>query len=206
MRRLVLALVLVLPFAAVPSWVGWWAEGQAARLGEGLSHLGDALDCIEPRRVARDQEEVAAWRAQLALIWDETAEQTRREDESLERRGASAHQRSRGHRAEPQGVFISAERVLALVRQGARPTGIYVDPRGERPGGLLLMGVSGLGVGLEDGDILTHALGQPAVSEAAVVGAVIRARGAREPRLSGRIWRHGKSFPLVVTQPYLQQG
>ena len=54
--------------------------------------------------------------------------------------------------------------------------------------------------------LLTHALGQPAVSEAAVVAAVVRARGARLARLGGRIWRNGRSFSLVVAQPYLDPG
>jgi hypothetical protein len=70
----------------------------------------------------------------------------------------------------------------------------------------MLIGVGGLGVGLRDGDILTQAIGRPAVSEASVVGAVVQARGARKPQLSGRIWRDGVSFPLVVEQPYVNPG
>ena len=196
----------MLPFAAVPRWVGWWAERQATGLGQGLSQLGDALAWVEPDQVRRDQDEVALWRAQLALFWDELAEHDPGERKSRQPRSGSASQRRAISTSPAKGLFVGAEQVLALTRQGARPSGIPVAPSGDRPGGLLLMGVSGLGVGLRDGDILTHALGQPAVSEAAVVGAVIRARGARQPRLSGRIWRDGNSFSLVVAQPYLEPG
>jgi hypothetical protein len=67
----------------------------------------------------------------------------------------------------------------------------------------MLLGVSGLGVGLRDGDILTHALGQPATSEGGVISAVVAARGARQAKLSGRVWRAGRTLSLVVEQPYV---
>jgi len=99
---------------------------------------------------------------------------------------------------------VSADKVLQLAEQGVRPGGIPVSSSGKRPGGLMLVGVGSLGIGLREGDILTEALGRPAVSDAAVVGAIIRARGARQSHLSGRVWRDGRTFPLVVAQPYLE--
>lgn len=198
MRRWVVAILLLLPFAAVPSFVEWLAQRQAERLGEGLSLLGATLSFAEPRERELDRDRVALWRAQLAAHWDELPEAPP-ESTAPERQVPRAV-------APPRGLFVSADRVLALADRGARPSGIRVGAQGSRPAGLMLVGVSGLGVGLRDGDILTHALGQPAVSEAAVVGAVIQARGARQPRLHGRIWRQGRSFPLVVAQPYLESG
>jgi hypothetical protein len=199
MRRAVAALLLALPFAGVPFVADWVAERQAARVGEGLAVLAEALNADEARKREADSDEVVLWRSQFdQSTFDEL---TLGQIESLGERGAH-----RSRLAPKQGLFVSAEKVLALVRAGARPSGLKVAPQGQRPGGLMLMGVSGLGIGLQDGDILTHALGQPAVSEASLVGAVIRARGARIAHLSGQVWRNGTAFPLVVAQPYLDAG
>jgi hypothetical protein len=195
MPRWVLAVLLLLPFVGVPFFVEWWADRQAERWGEGLSVLAATLDLAEPREREFDRDQVALWRAQLEGSWDEVSPVS-----------TEPSQRSTPRASAPAGLFVSAGRVLALAQQGARPSGIRVPASGARPAGLMLVGVGGLGVGLRDGDILTHALGQPAVSESAVVGAVIQARGARQSRLYGRIWRQGRSFPLVVAQPYLGPG
>lgn len=202
MHRGVVALLLLLPFGLTPPLVDIVAERQATRLGALLAKAGDGLDIAELRQRARDRDEVAAWRAQLAGLFDELPPIEARELES------DGHVASPRKRPSPRGrgIFVSADRVLAIARSGARPSGIAVAASGSRPAGLMLTGVGGLGVGLRDGDILTHALGQPAVSESAVVGAVIRARGARQSQLSGRVWREGRSFSLVVAQPYLEQG
>jgi hypothetical protein len=177
------------------------ADRQAAGVAEALCHVSDALSLVEPELETRDQEQVARWRADLGALLDEFASAPQAGSE-----GARQTPRSRVPGPVPKGLFVSADKVLHLARAGVRPAGIPVDSAGARPGGLILTGVGGLGLGLQDGDILTHALGQPAVSEAAVVGAIIRARGARQPQLSGRVWRHGRSFALVVAQPYLDSG
>jgi hypothetical protein len=80
-----------------------------------------------------------------------------------------------------------------------------VPAEGRRPAGLLLSGVSGLGVGIEDGDVLTHAGGRPALSESDVVGLVIAARGKEVPAIGGRFWRNGEQWSLVVEQPYVRE-
>lgn len=200
MHRGVVALLLLLPFGLTQLLVDAVADQQATRLGSLLATFGEGLDVAEPRQKARDKDEVASWRAQLAGLFDELPAA---EDADGEHGTTRMHKVSAPRAG---GVFVSAERVLAIARSGARPSGIPVAASGSRPAGLMLTGVGGLGVGLHDGDILTHALGQPAVSESTVVGAVIRARGARRPQLSGRVWREGRSFSLVVAQPYLDQG
>ena len=200
MRRQLVAVLLVAPFVGVSVLFGHIADRQADDVALALSQVSAALDRMEPEVELADQEQVARWRAELALVLDDS-------DTALESGGGGAMTR-RPHRAAPmpQGVFVSADKVLRLSRSGARPAGIPVNAAGTRPAGLLLTGVGGLGVGLRDGDILTHALGQPAVSEEAVVGAIIQARGARQPQLSGRVWRDGRTFALVVAQPYLDSG
>ena len=108
--------------------------------------------------------------------------------------------------AEPvpeRGLRVSAKTVLRLAQSGARPGGTPVPASRGCPAGLRLSGVSGLGVGLRDGDVLTHAAGRPAKSRAEVVGAVIGARGALEREVSGRFCRDGEAWNLVVEQPYL---
>ena len=60
-----------------------------------------------------------------------------------------------------------------------------------------------LGVGVRDGDVLTHAGGRPATSRADVVGMVIAARGAHQREIGGRFCRAGEVFNLIVEQPYL---
>lgn len=201
MRRVIVAVSLGAPFALVVAFAGAVADRQAAGVAEALCQVSEGLNLAEPELETWDQEQVARWRAELATLLDEPASTPEAAGEDGPRT-----RRSRAAGPVPQGLFVSADKVLRLAQAGARPAGIPVNAAGARPSGLLLTGVGGLGLGLQDGDILTHALGQPAVSEEAVVGAVIRARGAREPQLSGRVWRGGRSFPLVVAQPYLGSG
>jgi len=101
-----------------------------------------------------------------------------------------------------KGVRVRAETVLRLANSGARPGGFPVPAQGDRPRGLALTGVSGLGIGLEDGDILTHAAGRPALTPGDVIGVVIGSRTERAPEIWGRFWRNGEPWSLVVEQPY----
>jgi hypothetical protein len=103
------------------------------------------------------------------------------------------------------GIRVRAETVLRIANAGSRPSGIPVPARGNRPAGLALVGVSGLGVGLVDGDVLVSAGGRPAKSVADVVGAVIGARSAHASEICGRFWRNGEPWNLVVEQPYVSR-
>jgi hypothetical protein len=114
--------------------------------------------------------------------------------------------RGRGAKARPapkRGVRVSSAAVLRLANSGARPAGAPVPASAGCPAGLRLSGVGALGVGLRDGDVLTHAGGSPATSSGAVVGMVIAARGARQREIAGRFCRAGELYNLVVEQPYL---
>lgn len=200
MRRLLVAVALVAPFGLVFLVAGPVADRQAFGVARALDEISGVMDLVEPELATRDQEQVARWRAELAPLLDEFSSVEPNSD------AAPRGPRSRSVGTVPQGLFVSANTVLRLARAGVRPAGIPVNAAGSRPAGLLLTGVGGLGVGLQDGDILTHAVGRPAVSEEVVVGAILRARGAREPQLSGRVWRAGRSFALVVAQPYADSG
>lgn len=105
-----------------------------------------------------------------------------------------------------RGVRISSAQVLKLAARRAMPQAAPVKATADHPAGLLLRGVSALGVGLQDGDVLTEAAGQKASSVAVVVGVVLAARGRQVAEISGRFYRAGVPFGLVVEQPYLKLG
>lgn len=105
--------------------------------------------------------------------------------------------------AKAKGIFVPASTVLKLAAGGGRPRGTPVKASGARPAGLRLSGVSALGVGLEDGDVLTRALGRPALSVSSVVESVIVARAKRAKVLDGEIYRGNDRYVIQVEQPYL---
>lgn len=117
--------------------------------------------------------------------------------------GKRGHTLGRSRSAAGQhGVRISSAQVLALAARRAMPQAVPVKASAEHPAGLLLRGVSALGVGLQDSDVLTEAAGQKASSVAVVVGIVLAARGRQVPEISGRFFRAGVPFGLTVEQPY----
>jgi hypothetical protein len=100
------------------------------------------------------------------------------------------------------GIRISAAQVLALAARRAMPQAVPVKATAYHPAGLLLRGVSALGVGLQDGDVLTEAAGQQATSVGTVIGIVLAARARQSPEISGRFYRAGVPFQVTVEQPY----
>jgi len=117
----------------------------------------------------------------------------------------SARKPVRPRVAPKQGIRISSAQVLALAARRAMPSATFVKATAEHPAGLLLGGVSALGVGLRDGDILTEAAGQKATSVAQVVGLVLAARSRQASEISGSFYRAGVPFLLTVEQPYPKQ-
>lgn len=117
--------------------------------------------------------------------------------------GKARPRASRGRSATaPGAVFVSAANVLRLSKSGAQPTGTFVPKTADHPAGIRLVGVSALGIGVQDGDILVDALGIPARARGEIIGAIIEARARRAPSLSGTLWRAGHSFTITVEQPY----
>ena len=113
-------------------------------------------------------------------------------------------QPARARAAPRSGIRISTAQVLALAARRAMPSAVFVKANAQRPAGLLLSGVSALGVGMQDGDVLTEAGGQKVSSVATVVGIVLAARARQASEISGRFYRGGVLFSLTVEQPYLK--
>jgi hypothetical protein len=103
-----------------------------------------------------------------------------------------------------RGIFISSATVLRLASGASMPNAVPVPGAGNRPAGLRLVGVGGLGVGMRDGDVLTRVFGGPVTSVGAVVQGVIAARARHAPEISAEFWRDGEPWSLTVQQPYLE--
>jgi len=101
-----------------------------------------------------------------------------------------------------RGIHVSAPQVLALAGRRALPTAVPVRATALHPAGLELHGVSTLGIGMQEGDVLTEAAGQRAASVATVVGVVLAARARHSPEINGRFYRAGVLYTLTVEQPY----
>ena len=191
-----LVLCLALPVLALRLWSVAAADRLASSVALGLGAL------LAPASPGLSEPEASGEpeAAPEAPLFSQTA-----------RSGARAP-RVRGHKplhaARPplvqRGVRVSSAQVLALAVARAMPQAVPVKANAEHPAGLLLRGVSALGVGLQDGDVLTEAAGQKARSVAQVVGLVLAARGRQAPEISGRFYRAGVPFGLTVEQPYLK--
>ncbi|MEO8901460.1 MAG: hypothetical protein ABI488_07050 [Polyangiaceae bacterium] len=149
--------------------------------------------------------------APVTEAWASTSEVPRDEEAILSETPvlrAAVHE-ARSHRIQRSwgasavhGIRVSARQVLALAERRAMPQAVPVKANAYHPAGLLLRGVSALGIGMQDGDVLTEAAGQKASSVAAVVGVVLAARARLSPEISGRFYRAGVPFSVTVEQPY----
>jgi hypothetical protein len=189
---LVIALALLAPVLAVPvlsrAYADRLADGITLDLLATLAPVGDAYSALSDEQ-PRDEEAILS------------------ETPSLQ---AAVHQEQNEHRAAAHiyrapvvhGIRISAAQVLALAERRAMPQAVPVKANAYHPAGLLLRGVSALGVGVQDGDVLTEAAGQKAASVATVIGIVLAARARQSPEISGRFYRAGVQFLVTVEQPY----
>lgn len=103
----------------------------------------------------------------------------------------------------PSGVRLSQQRVLRLAQARVVPEATPTGSAPSRPAGLLLRGVSQLGVGVRDGDVLSHVSGVAVTSVSQVVSLVLQARARQAPAIGATLWRGTQSYPLVVEMPYL---
>lgn len=118
---------------------------------------------------------------------------------------APAAGKGRTARPPAQGtLFVSAAKVLELSQSAARPQSAFVPATATHPAGLRLSGVAGLGIGVQDGDILIEALGVTPQSPGQIIGAIIEARAKQARYLSGKLWRRGQVLRITVEQPYLR--
>lgn len=187
-----LALLLPLPFLVAIAAFGSAraADALGARLGAALSVIGRVVG-VQADVDSSDSFELPA----------DLAEPTRDAPPAPGVKKAAAKKPLK--KAPAKGIFVSARTVLKLASRGGRPRGTPVKAAGARPAGLRLSGVSALGIGLEDGDVLTRALGRPALSASSVVEGVIMARAKRLKLLDGEIYRGSERYSIQVEQPYL---
>jgi hypothetical protein len=116
--------------------------------------------------------------------------------------GVKASGRAHERRVAPRAVFIGHDTMLRLVNERAVPEGRPVPRAGQRPAGIQLLGVTPMGLGMRDGDILTDVEGRSVTSEAAVVGAVVAALSRHAPTIQARFFRAGRPWTLIVEIPY----
>ncbi len=186
----VLAVALTVPVFAARAWSTAYADRLAVAIASNVS-------AVVPNLSAPMDSEGDAF----ADLGGAQPIDTQTEWRALGAKDGKAHARGRSG-AVTHGVRISASQVLALAARRAMPQAVPVKASAQHPAGLLLQGVSALGVGLQDGDVLTEAAGQKATSVAAVVGIVLAARGRQVPEISGKFYRGGLPFALSVEQPY----
>jgi S1-C subfamily serine protease len=173
-----------------------WASSRVAdRAGSALGASVGRVAALLPRPAAELRPEPFAAPGSLVVVDDVQA--------APERAGPRARARRRGHFRITHGVHVPARVVLRLADAGVRPHGAYVRSDGVRPGGVRLAGVSSLGIGVRDGDVLTRVAGAPARSAGDVISAVVAARGRMAPAVSGVFWRGHVPYRLVVEQPYV---
>jgi hypothetical protein len=190
-RALSWALLLALPVLAIRAVSGVCADAIADRVVFGLSSaLGPVSAALPP--AAPDN------------VLTEAAFTSEAPASRVPRGPTKAtHGAKRGVKASTaHGIRISAAQVLGLAARRAMPDAAPVRANAEHPAGLQLRGVSALGVGLQDGDVLTEAAGQHASSVAAVVGIVLSARARHSSEISGRFVRAGIPYSITVEQPY----
>ena len=197
LRRIGMVVLVVLPAIVAPWVTAKLADRFGQRLGAALAESVGRAWWLTPTSI--EAPSAATTPPREVRPPGPTAEPPAAERSA---RSRSPRPATRGQTVPARGLRVSAETVLRIARSGARPSGTLVAAAEGCPAGLRLSGVGALGVGLRDGDILTHAAGRPAASRADVVGAVIGARGARQPEVSGRFCRDGEAWNLVVEQPY----
>jgi hypothetical protein len=191
-RRLSGALGLVLPLLAVPALAARGADLLGDRVALGLVTALAPLSAWLP---APDSEPSVLTETELASYAPATRVA----------RGPTQMVRATKRGSKPgaaHAIYISSAQVLALASRRALPNAVPVPASPEHPAGLQLRGVSALGVGLQDGDVLTEAGGQRASSVAAVVGIVLAARARHSPEISGHFFRGNVPYVVRVEQPY----
>jgi hypothetical protein len=195
-RRL-LALAALLPLPAAVRGATAHLEASARSTGQ---ELGAASSLVvqalgQPSAASPADEDVQSALAPAAP----------EEGVESEAEGAREAARSPAHgarRRKPVGsVLVSQAKVLELARASAVPSGHVVERSGARPPGIQLSGVSALGIGLADGDVLTEVAGSPVRSEGRVVGIVVGALARHDARISATFWRGQAPWALVVELP-----
>lgn len=185
----------LLPIAAISSLTADWSATLGTRLGaEASNALSGWFEVAQAR---------AAFAPFATQNLPPAANQSADRAQDQARRKASRPSRAAQHHRMPMQIRISAARVLQIVSSGLRPAARAVAAHGSRPAGLELYGVSALGTGVRDGDVLTHVEGVPVRSVAQVVAIVISCRGAHRSAVRAVLYRGARAYGLWIEQPYV---
>lgn len=182
--------LIVFASATAERLLGPWLWNLGFGLGHILAPVGDAAG--ETPRVDWDAVERDVAAADVPS------------DESGAPDGTKTKTKAKG---KPGGgaLFVSAEQVIRLSRQASVPASRYVPAQGQRPAGLQVAGVGGLGIGVRDGDVLTKVAGAEARSSAAVISTVLKLRAQKAKAISGEFWRGQERWTIVFEMPYLER-
>lgn len=112
------------------------------------------------------------------------------------KRGSEARTRA------AHALFVGRDTMLRLASAGVIPQGRTVSRTPQRPSGIQLFGVKALGIGLEEGDVLTEVEGRTVTAEPEVVSAVVVALARHARTISARFYRKGERWTLIVEIPY----
>lgn len=197
-RFLVLLLGVVLPGAMLLG-LQRWVDSLGRELG------GSAAMLLQAAALPRPPLEPAP--ALPLPIEAQTPEATlpQVEEDVLPLRAANPASGKRRTQPSTQGpsVRISARQVLTLAQASGVPHAVPVAASARHPAGLRLSGVASLGIGMQDGDVLTRVAGVPVSAVSQVTELVLRARSRHVPEMAAEFWRQGARGLLVVEQPYL---
>ena len=206
LRDLVRKLALLVPLPFLVAFAAWGSARVADTIGTALGAALSAVATVvgSEQRPVNEQDDPGARIRISSFDEDGPLGAT-----NVAGAAPSGAKRGKG-RADPaqaasRSIFVSAQKVLELSESRVTPKGVRVPAKGARPAGLALLGVEGLGIGLRDGDVLTRALGQPALSSSAVVRAILVARANRVKVLEGEFYRGTERWTLRVEQPYLDE-
>jgi hypothetical protein len=212
-----LMLALVVPFAVVAAGAPWLAGALGARMARRLAGAAEPLEAFAP--LGCGESHLAEWlwpsapctgeadALELRMDLDRLDPVARLDSLSPPRSNARSDRaltrppRKPAARRPPSGLLIAAPRVRAAARHGVRPTGVPVPAGDGHPAGLALLGVSALGLGVRDGDVLTRAAGSPATSPEAVLHAVTAAVHRGDPVITGEVWRGSHRMVVTVEVP-----
>jgi len=115
---------------------------------------------------------------------------------------AKKRARSRAVVKPGHGLRVSAGTVLRLARAAVIPVGHSVPARGARPPGIEVTGVTALGIGVRDGDVLTEVAGVPVTDATEVVAIVLALRQRHDGAISAVFYRDKEPWALTVEMPY----
>jgi len=187
----------------------WCSSKVAVRLGMDLgAQLGSSVQSL--RELVRSPDGSSP---EVEMGEAEVDEETENTDSGPIQAGALSGKKVKRRVREPANVpapkkleatfQVPASQVLALANAGRRPVGQPIHASSRHPSGILISGLSGLGLPLNNGDVLTHVAGQHVRTVGDVVGLVLALRGRKASTIFGIFWREGKAFGVSVEQPYL---